>query len=75
MSILKSNKTIKKEACLDDICFLGELSLSGEIKPINGVLCMASAAKSAGKSTIFVPKENALGLYSVGVSWYADVFV
>ena len=59
MSILKSNKTIKKEVSLDDICFLGELSLSGEIKPVRGILCMASAAKKAGKATIFVPKENA----------------
>ncbi len=59
MSILKSNKTIKKEVSLDDACFLGELSLSGDIKPVRGVLCMASAAKRAGKTTLFVPEENA----------------
>jgi len=59
MCILKSNKTINKEVSLDNICFIGELSLSGDIKPVNGTLCMASAAKKAGKTTIFVPKENA----------------
>lgn len=59
MSVLKSNKTIDKEVSLNDYCFLGELSLSGDIKPIKGVLCMASAAKQAGKTTLFVPKENA----------------
>ena len=59
MSVLKSNNTIKKDASFDDYCFIGELSLSGDIKPINGVLCMASAAKRAGKTTLFVPKENA----------------
>ena len=59
MSILKSNKTINKEISLDDMCFIGELSLSGDIKPIKGVLCMASAAKKSGKTTLFVPKENA----------------
>lgn len=59
MSILKSNKTINKDVSLDNICFLGELSLSGEIKPVRGALCMASSAKRAGKTTIFVPYENA----------------
>ena len=66
ISILKSNKVIKKEVSLDNICFLGELSLSGEIKPINGILCMASAAKQAGKATIFVPYENAKEASVVG---------
>ena len=59
MSILKSAGHIEDEVSLDNMCFLGELSLSGEIRPIRGVLCMASAAKRAGKTTIFVPKENA----------------
>lgn len=59
MSILKSNKTIKKEVSLDNCCFLGELSLSGDIRPVKGVLCMATAAKNVGKTTLFVPKENA----------------
>ncbi len=59
MSILKSNKTIKPEVNLDNVCFMGELSLSGEIKPVRGVLCMATTAKCDGKTTLFVPKGNA----------------
>lgn len=59
MCILKSNRTIKKDVSLDNICFLGELSLSGDIKPIKGVISMASAAKKDGKTTIFVPVQNA----------------
>ena len=59
MAILKSSKAILEDVDLENMCFLGELSLSGAIKPINGVLCMASAAKRAGKTTIFVPYENA----------------
>lgn len=59
MSILKSNKVIKRDVSIENMCFLGELSLSGKIKPVNGILCMASAAKNAGKTTLFVPKENA----------------
>ena len=39
--------------------FLGELSLNGEIRPINGVLPMAIAAKREGIQTLFVPAENA----------------
>ena len=39
--------------------FLGELSLDGKIRPINGVLPMAIAAKRAGFQTLFVPAENA----------------
>lgn len=39
--------------------FLGELSLSGEVRPICGALSMALAAKSAGFREIYVPAENA----------------
>ena len=59
MAILKMTRALEESVSLDDICFLGELSLSGAIRPINGVLCMASAAKRDGKTTLFVPKENA----------------
>ncbi|MCX6795004.1 MAG: YifB family Mg chelatase-like AAA ATPase [Candidatus Falkowbacteria bacterium] len=41
------------------LLLVGELSLSGEIRPINGVLSMAMAAKQAGLSTLFVPYDNA----------------
>ncbi len=39
--------------------FIGELSLDGLIRPVNGVLSMAIAAKHHGIKTIYVPKENA----------------
>lgn len=39
--------------------FMGELSLDGQIRPINGVLPMALAAKRAGMETLFVPAQNA----------------
>lgn len=41
------------------MAFVGELSLEGKIRPVNGVLSMALAAKKAGIETIYVPKENA----------------
>jgi len=39
--------------------FLGELSLSGDLRPVHGVLPMALAAKRAGISALFVPADNA----------------
>jgi Mg chelatase-related protein len=56
----------------DNKCFIGELSLSGEVRGVKGVLCMCLAAKSAGKTEIFVPQSNS-GEASVvdGVNIYA----
>ncbi len=42
-----------------ECCFLGELSLSGELRPVRGVLPMAVAARDAGFKYLFVPAENA----------------
>lgn len=39
--------------------FLGELSLSGEVRRINGVLAMAVKARDAGFRELFVPAANA----------------
>ena len=55
----------------EDMCFFGEMALSGEIKPVRGALCMAMAAKNAGKKRIFVPKANAAEAAAVdGVDIY-----
>ncbi|MBQ7688759.1 MAG: YifB family Mg chelatase-like AAA ATPase [Clostridia bacterium] len=39
--------------------FLGELSLSGQLRPVNGVLPMVIEARQAGIKRVFVPEENA----------------
>ena len=39
--------------------FLGELSLTGELRPCAGMLPMALAAKREGITTLYVPAENA----------------
>lgn len=39
--------------------FAGELSLSGEVRPVNGILAMAIHAKQAGFSRFFLPAANA----------------
>lgn len=45
--------------------FLGELSLSGEIKAINGVLPMALYAKEQGFARLFIPEDNAAEAFAV----------
>ena len=42
-----------------DCAFIGEVSLDGTIRPVNGVLPMAIAAKMAGFQKVYVPAENA----------------
>ena len=42
-----------------DCAFLGELSLSGQLRPCAGMLPMAMAAAREGITTLYVPAENA----------------
>jgi magnesium chelatase family protein len=43
----------------DDTAYFGELSLSGELRPVTGALPMALAAGRAGVRELFVPGDNA----------------
>ena len=43
----------------EDAAFLGELSLTGAVRGVDGVLPMALAARKAGIRQLFVPEENA----------------
>lgn len=52
-----------------DAVFLGELSLTGEIRPACGVLSMALAARDAGCQSVFVPTQNAAeAAYASGIT-------
>ena len=46
------------EQLLTDTLFAGELSLSGEILPVRGVLSMVRCAEAAGLKRCFLPLEN-----------------
>ncbi len=59
VGILGCSGTVKIAEDFNDACFIGELSLSGDVRGIKGILCMCIAAKKAGKKKIFVPYENA----------------
>lgn len=57
IALLKATKQIKKP--LDDYCFTGELSLTGEVRPITGALLLAEQAKKSGKKYLILPQQNA----------------
>ncbi len=57
LAILKSSGQL--EVGFNDCAFIGELSLSGEIRGVNGVLPMTIHAKEQGIKNIFVPYDNA----------------
>ena len=55
----------------EDCAFLGELSLTGELRPISGALPMAIAAEREGVKELFVPAENAAeAAFAEGVTVY-----
>ena len=57
--ILSVTGMIPSDIDLSDCVFIGELSLSGELRAVNGALCLCLAAKDAGFKHIFVPYANA----------------
>lgn len=58
MSILKASNQITCN--LSDSIFIGELSLNGDLRHINGVLPMTIFAKESGFTNIYLPYQNAL---------------
>ena len=59
------------DAPKDDCAFLGELSLTGELRAISGALPMAIAAEREGVKKLFVPAENAAeAAFAEGVTVY-----
>ena len=59
LAILQSARTIPAAFDFSDKCIVGELSLSGEVRAVSGVLSMAIFARESGKREIFVPIGNA----------------
>ncbi len=44
---------------LEECCFVGELALTGAVRPVKGVLSIALEARKRGRLSLFVPEENA----------------
>lgn len=57
VALLIASGQLKSE--LSDCAFIGEVSLDGRVRAVNGVLAMAIEAKRLGFSRLFVPSENA----------------
>lgn len=58
LGILAANGQIKSNL-LDKLLIIGELSLDGRIKPVNGVLPIALMVKNLGKKKLLLPQTNA----------------
>ena len=57
VNLMRLSGYIRKD--VSDCAFIGELSLSGELRGINGVLPMVITAREEGVRRIFVPEQNA----------------
>ena len=59
LGILVAQDIIKNQP-LKDVVVLGELSLDGEIRKINGILPMLISAKQNGYKKFIIPEDNAM---------------
>ena len=59
VAILQCDKRFPKSVDFSDKCFVGELSLSGEVRAVGGVLPMTLSARESGIREMFVPEANA----------------
>ena len=59
VALLQCDGVISRSLDLSDKCFIGELSLSGELRSVGGILPMTLSARESGRREIFVPEENA----------------
>ncbi len=57
--IMRCGGIIRSDIDLSSRCFVGELSLSGEIREVRGVLSMCVAARDAGFKEFYAPEKNA----------------
>ncbi len=71
-AIFHSGGTIRRDVELSGKCIVGELSLSGELRGVRGILCMCVAAREHGFTEFYAPVENAVEAAAVeGITVYA----
>ncbi len=72
MGIMRCGGILRPEVDFSDKCFVGELSLSGEVRQVRGILCMCVAARNAGLREFYAPASNALEAAAVeGITVYS----
>ncbi len=80
IAILLSSGQLRREDVKDTL-FAGELTLSGAIRPVSGIITIAETAKLHGISTLFIPKANidqaqlVRGISIIGVTSLKELFL
>lgn len=70
-----------RQAETDNAVFAGELALSGDLRPIKGVISVVETARDIGAETAYVPKQNLSqaylvdGIKIIGVSSLKELFL
>ncbi|MBA1333839.1 MAG: MG(2+) CHELATASE FAMILY PROTEIN / ComM-related protein [Firmicutes bacterium] len=59
LGVLLSSEQIKPVEPIEDVVFIGELSLGGKLKKVNGILTMAITMKELGYRKLILPSDNA----------------
>lgn len=59
VAILVASKQVVPKVEMENCAFIGELSLDGEVRSINGLLSMTIEAAKSGIKHFFVPEKNA----------------
>ncbi|MEM0981302.1 MAG: magnesium chelatase domain-containing protein, partial [Cyanobacteria bacterium P01_H01_bin.58] len=78
VGIMAASHQVKTDL-LDNLLFLGEVSLDGTIRPVAGVLAIAAAAQKLGLKGVVVPHDNVQeaavvpGLQVYGLKHLSDV--
>lgn len=80
LSILISSGQLKQSE-VDGAVFAGELGLTGNIRPIKGVITIAETAKRMGYTRLYLPEANVTqaslvkGIEVIGVPSLKDIFL
>ncbi|MBO5909823.1 MAG: YifB family Mg chelatase-like AAA ATPase [Clostridia bacterium] len=59
LALLIASGEIEPKIELEDSIFIGEVSLDGDVRAVNGIIAMAISAKERGIKNFFVPFDNA----------------
>lgn len=80
LAILISSSQIKPHE-VKDALFAGELGLDGRVRPVRGIISIAETAQLHGKTTLYLPFENAIqaelvdGITLIPVRTLKDLFL
>lgn len=70
-----------KQSAVKNVAFAGELSLSGELRPVRGIINIVETARKNGITTVIVPKANAAQatlieeVTVIGAATLADIYL